>query len=203
MMPLKSVWKSLVSNDQSKPPSKNEKSMVADSLMSELDYNIKELEKVRIDKEQEETRKKTGVDYSWLITTPPKGYTIPQLQRLELEELFYQVKPEECGSILALFRDSLLNEPQSSELPSIFRACVQQILQQRPKEQSLTEWVTQRTMSLTSLKGRHSAQVVPSGDATCRDPEDVQDIPLSENTQNNGIIQVVPMFTHDVESLPV
>ncbi|CAC5394576.1 unnamed protein product [Mytilus coruscus] len=186
MMPLKSIWKTLVSNDQSKPPARNEKSMVADSLMSELDYNIKELEKVRMDKEQEETlKKRQGVDYSWLITTPQKGLQFP-------------ITTFRTG---ALFRDSLLNEPQSCELPSILRACVKQILQQRPKEQSLTEWVTQRTMSLTSLKGRHSAQVVPSGDA--RDPEDVQDIQLSEEVQNNGIIQVVPMFTSDEESLPV
>lgn len=188
MMPLKSVWKTLVSNDQRKPPGRDAKTVVADSMMSELDHNIKEIEKMKVQKEQEETKKKTGVDYSWLITTPPKGYEIPQLERLELEELFYQVKPEECGKILTLFRDALLNDPQPFELPSLMRACTRQIIQQRPKEQSLTEWVTQRTMSLASLKGRHAAKVMPS-----HDYDDPGNIPSNESST----------YTNDIDTLPV
>lgn len=185
MTPLKSVWKTLVSNDQRKPPIRNAKTVVADSIMSELDYSIKEIEKVKLQREQEESRKKTGVDYSWLMTTQPKGYEIPQLERLELEELFYQVKPEECGKILTLFRDSLLNDPEPYELPSIMKACTRQILQQRPKEPSLSEWVTQRTMSLSNLKGRHIAKVNPSDD----DPE---------SNQSNGSFN-----QRDIDTLPV
>lgn len=195
MFPLKSVWKSLVSHDQTKPPGRNEKSMVADSLMSELDYNIKELEKIFNQKELDKTRQKTGVDYSWLVTTTPKGYQIPQLERLELEELFYQVKPEECGKILTLFRDTLLNEPQPSQLPSLLKACVRQTIQQRPKDQSVTEWLTQRTMSIATLKGRHAAKVTPSTDE--RDPENNHDIQTEER------IHDTPQFKHDIETLPV
>lgn len=195
MFPLKSVWKSLVSHDQSKPPVRNEKSMVADSLMSELDYNIKELEKIYNQKELDQTRRKTGVDYSWLVTTTPKGYQIPQLERLELEELFYQVKPEECGKILTLFRDTLLNEPQPSQLPSLLKACVRQTLQQRPKDPSITEWVSQKTMGLATLKGRHAAKVMPSVEE--RDPENNPGIQTEERIHNT------PQFTCEIETLPV
>lgn len=193
MFPLKTALKSLMSQDQKTLPERDEKTMVADSLMSELEYNIKELEKLNYQRQQEENRRKTGVDYSWLITTTPKGFEIPQLERLELEELFYQIKPEECGKILTLFRDALLNEPRPCELPSLIKSCARQIVQQRPKEHSLTEWVTQRTMSLASLKGRHGAKVVP----TTVDPENNAEIENEERLFHNR------NFISDIDSLPV
>ena len=43
------------------------------------------------EKEKEEKRIKSGVDYSWLMAAKPKIYQIPQLERLQLEELCLKV----------------------------------------------------------------------------------------------------------------
>lgn len=160
MFSWKSFWKPWTGDSQ-KPPEKDEKLIVAESLMLELEYNIKETERLFREKEQEEKRQQTGVDYSWLISAPVKTYEIPQLVRLELEELCYQVKPEECGRIISLFRDSCLNEPAISEMPRIMKACIRQVISQRPKEESLTEWVTKRTASLTNIKLRPQTKITP------------------------------------------
>lgn len=168
-MALKYLWKTWVSTDAQKLPERDEKMLVCDAIMGEVDYYIKESEQIQREKEQEERRRKTGVDYSWLVSTAPKTYEIPQLERLELEELCCQVKAIETSKILSLFRDTLLNEPKPYEIPRIMRACITQILQQRPKEESISEWVTRRTGSLVSVKIRPSHKVTPVADV--EDPD--------------------------------
>ena len=159
MDPLKSLWKSFMS-DSHRPPEKDSKVVVVDTILQELEYHIKELERLAHEKELDDRRRHTGVDYSWLISTAPKGFEIPQLQRLQLEELCYKIKPEECGRILSLFRDSIYNEPLPSHLPQIMRSCIIQIIEQRPKEDTLTDWVSKRTLSLTRI--RPNPKVSPS-----------------------------------------
>ena len=151
MMPLTGWLKSWVTESYH-PPGKDENTMIAESLMMELDYQMKEIERVVLEREQEEKRKTSGVDYSWLVNAQHKPYEIPQLERLELEELFMKLKPSECGRIITSFRDSLLREPEVHELPRILRAIVIQTLESRPKEESMSEWVTRRTVSLTRLR---------------------------------------------------
>ncbi|XP_062589498.1 protein RD3-like, partial [Saccostrea cucullata] len=121
MEPIKSLWKNFMSEGH-RPPEKDSKVVVIDTIIHELEYHIKELERISHEKEVDDRRRNTGVDYSWLMSTTPKGFEIPQLQRLELEELCYKVKPDECGRILSLFRDALFNDPLPSHLPRIMRS---------------------------------------------------------------------------------
>ena len=47
------------------------------------------------------------------MCSPPKNYEMPQLERLELEELTMKVSPGECGRVLSLFRDAVeAREPE-------------------------------------------------------------------------------------------
>ena len=41
------------------------------------------------------------------MCTPQKSYEMPQLERLELEELSMKVSPGECGRVMSLFRDAV------------------------------------------------------------------------------------------------
>jgi hypothetical protein len=77
-------------------PEKDSRMLVADSLLSELDFHVKELNRLSAEREREEKRIQSGVDYSWLMTAPPKVYQIPQLERLELEELCLKVREIYC-----------------------------------------------------------------------------------------------------------
>lgn len=191
MFSLKSLWKPWHGGDSSsKPPEKDEHMMVIESLILELECQCKELEKIYRDRELEEKRKQTLVDYSWLISSPKKYYEIPQLERLELEELCYHVKPSECGKIITAFRDSLLNEPKLSDLPRIMKACIRQALDQRPKDESLTEWVSKKTASLTNIKLRPQTKIVPFA----ADMEDIES-QSSTSTESEHRSQSLPNYT--------
>nr|KAG5708808.1 hypothetical protein BaRGS_031962 [Batillaria attramentaria] len=96
MSGLRSFWRRgsdwLGGGEPHRLPEKDEHVAVVDSLLSEVDFHVKELERAYREREQEERRLQTGVDYTWLITGTPKSYEVPQLERLELEELCYKVE---------------------------------------------------------------------------------------------------------------
>lgn len=61
MMSLKNLWRrSMGSGEVYRPPEKDEHMVACDTLMSELDFHIKELDRFRHDQEQEERRLRTG-----------------------------------------------------------------------------------------------------------------------------------------------
>ncbi|KAL4226987.1 retina development in camera-type eye [Mactra antiquata] len=211
MFSLKSLWKPW-SGDNQKPPEKDERITIADTLMSELDYHIKEAEQLKRDHEQELRRKETGVDYSWLVCAPVKCYEIPQFERLELEEMCYQVKPSECSTVIGQFRDALLNEPKANEMPRILKACIRQVIDHRPKDESITEWVVKRTVSLTNMKIRPPSKVQPCDSVEKDDLESQSTI----DTVCSRVEVISPPFltdrsysfprdgkAHTIESLPV
>ncbi|XP_052779115.1 protein RD3-like [Mya arenaria] len=211
MFSLKSIWKPWIGGDANKPPGKDEHMVIVDSLMLELEFHIREQEQILKDREQEERRRMTGVDYSWLVSAPVKQYEIPHLERLELEDLCYRVKPPECGKVISLFRDSILNEPRVCDIPKILKACIRQVVEQRPKEETLTDWVTKRTSSLINMKIRPSTKITPFH----KESDDVE-----SNTTIETISSHVDLITpsgahrnnqslsyhsqpHDFDSLPV
>ena len=167
-----------------------------ESLVLELESQCRDLEKMYRDRELEEKRKQTMVDYSWLISSPQKHYEVPQLERLELEELCYNVKPSECGKIISSFRDSLLNEPKVSDLPRIMKACVHQALDQRPKEETLTDWVSKKTASLTSMKLRPQSKVMPFA----ADMDDIES-QSSASTESDLKAQTLPRYSSNNNSI--
>jgi len=135
------------------PPEKPENVMVAESILMELDYQLREAdEQVRQKIHEEKSKSAGGVDYSWLSITKEKPYEVPQLERLELEEMCLKVKPDECGRVILMFRDALVREPDVHEIPRIMRAVICQVLEGRPKEETMPEWVMRSITSLTKFR---------------------------------------------------
>ncbi|KAK3579090.1 hypothetical protein CHS0354_029949 [Potamilus streckersoni] len=198
MLPFKSLWRAW-SSENTRPPERDEHVVVIDSILLELEFHIKELEKVTREEEQEKRRKETGVDYSWLISVPPKTYEIPQLERLEIEELCYKIRSYECGKVISLFRDAILNEPQVQELPKILKACLRQVFESRPKEESLRDWVVRRTSSLSSLRLRPPSRVSPC--TADSDIESQSDDAHIQNTNHERSVSFPSLYS--VNSLPI
>ncbi|XP_012940734.1 protein RD3 [Aplysia californica] len=175
MMALKNLWRKGVGTAEVyRPPERDEHMVACDTLMSELDFHIKEIDRFKRDQEQEERRMKTGVDYSWLMESNPKIYEMPQMERLELEELCYKVTGPECTQIISLFRDAMSRDPRVEDLPYIMRSCVKKTLDERPSQESLAEWVAKRTPSLanfSALRLKPPGKVVPSSSAEAEDIE--------------------------------
>ena len=84
---------SWVSSDQSLGM-RSESMVVANSLLMEMDMQMKDAEAEK--READElirSRNNPGcADYSWLVSNPPVSYAIPQLERLEIENLCMKVR---------------------------------------------------------------------------------------------------------------
>ena len=130
----------------------------------ELSNEVEQADLVRIENERRAREDKMGVDYSWLVIKPPKPYSIPQLERLELEELCMKVKPQESAVIIRTFRAALVREPHVEEIPKIFRAVIIQLLEGRPAEETFPEWVRK---SLVNLRPASRIMPLRDSDSAC------------------------------------
>ena len=74
--------------------------VVTDTLMLELSWQRKEAERLQRERDSEYRRLKTGVDYSWLVSTPRTGFDISPGERLGLEDLCSKVPPAHCGAVI-------------------------------------------------------------------------------------------------------
>lgn len=182
------------------PPEKPEHLVVAESLLIELDFQIQEAELILREREQEEKRQQTGVDYSWLVTKPPKGYDVPELEKLELEELCMKVKAVECGRVINSFRDALLSEPCVQDIPKIFRAVIIQILDIRPKDDTMSEWMMKSLKNLRKTSSINKVMPVNIDNEITNHPQSSGEIYSQRRSSIEDINK--PVFTR-VEDLPV
>ncbi|XP_071807221.1 protein RD3-like [Asterias amurensis] len=146
-MPLTSLFR-----NELKLTERNETSVVRECLLMELEFQIKECENANRQREDEQKKKQGVADYSWLASAPPKYYSVPQLQMLQLEELCSEIKSTETGRIINRYRELLVREPRVEELPLLMKAVMDQVIQERPQEETLSEWVVKRTTSLTRMR---------------------------------------------------
>ncbi|XP_078001170.1 protein RD3-like [Glandiceps talaboti] len=209
-MPLTS-W--LRGGEERRPPEKSESVVVTESLLLELDTQMRECERVVREKEHDDKMRRSNVDYSWLISTQPKAYEMPQIQRLEIEELCTKVKPQESGKVITRFREVLDRDPQVQEIPLLFKAVIQHVLQERPKEESMGEWVLKRTASLTKLRPSLHTRVYPFGNGNDDDAQSddtemietrrVQSLPEFSHQHPKSRYNSLPEFCANTDDLPV
>lgn len=86
------------------PPSRisqrNPTEMVAETLMMELSWQMKQAEKQQRERENEYRKIKTGVDYGWLVSYPKQSYDISPGERLQLEDMCTKIHPSYCGPVI-------------------------------------------------------------------------------------------------------
>lgn len=64
---------------------------------------VLQTECARHQRELESRKAAGGVDYSWLVAATPKTYEMPQLERLEIEELCLKVRKFMLSSFSFVF----------------------------------------------------------------------------------------------------
>ncbi|XP_017267509.1 protein RD3 [Kryptolebias marmoratus] len=134
-------------------PRRDPADVVTDTLMLEFSWQLKETERQQRERESEYRRLKTGVDYSWLASTPRSSFNISTGERLALEDLCAKVPPSCCGLVILKFRDALQsNEPEVHEVSGLFRSVLLEALDHLKEEQEaqrLTrQWNNKRAMSM-------------------------------------------------------
>ena len=79
---------------------------------------------------ERDKRSRVEADYSWLAmtssTTERHTYEMPEMKRIELEQLCSRLHPSDCGTVILSFRRAIDDQqPSSAELiPNILRSVV-------------------------------------------------------------------------------
>ena len=170
MVSLASFGFMLKANDC--PPSKSDSDIVCEALMLELECQIKDVERINRELDKERKRRANVADYSWLISTPPKSFEIPQLERLALEDLASKVRPEDSGNIISEFRKVIEGLPRElHEIPHVMRCIIEKHLIERPSrsEDTSLRWLTKSMSQLRTLKHHASSKVYPVSNIELQD----------------------------------
>lgn len=120
-------------------PEVDNQAIVQDRILSELDSIIRFFERKKFEVFKENARKKSKVDYTWLISVPYKPYKIPPLERMEIETLAYQIKPEHVGFCLNQFKNQINSDTQVMDIPLILKQTVKKRLGDYEKERYQTQ----------------------------------------------------------------
>ncbi|XP_031562849.1 uncharacterized protein LOC116298495 [Actinia tenebrosa] len=155
--------------DSDVPPSKPDSVLVAETLMNELESQMKIIEDLKAEREREEKRRKNTADYSWLISTPNRhNYQLSPVDRLVLEELSTKVRPEHSGEIISQFRTMLETRSfELSEIPKVFRCLIERYLAETKDldNSSTLKWLTRSLTDLGSsiktIRSQSSSKVYP------------------------------------------
>ncbi|XP_039982131.1 protein RD3 [Xiphias gladius] len=149
-------------------PRRDPADVVTDTLMLEFGWQLKEAERRQRERENEYRRLKTGVDYSWLASTPRSCYSISTGERIGLEDLCSKVPPSCCGLVILKFREVMQSdEPEVQEVPGLFRSILLEALDDLKEEQEAQrlarQWNNKRSMSMSLMNFRSRIKINPFG----------------------------------------
>ncbi|KAJ0061164.1 hypothetical protein NL108_008858 [Boleophthalmus pectinirostris] len=147
------------------PPRRLPSEVVCDTLMLELSWQCREVQRLQRERESQDQRLRSGVDYSWLQSAPRNSHSLSTGERLGLEDLCSQVPSSHCGLVILRFREAVqAQEPEVPEVPGLFRSVLLQTLEQlREEEDTLRlaqQWSThkrsthKRAVSLVTFRSR-------------------------------------------------
>ncbi|XP_069090037.1 protein RD3 [Pleurodeles waltl] len=153
--------------------------MVMETLMVELNWQIKQTEKQQRERENEYRKIKTGVDYSWLVSYPKHSYEINPGDRLQLEDLCAKIHPSYCGPVILRFRHLITEyDPEVQEVAPLFRSVLQEAFDKMKEEEEskklTSQWNTRRTLSLSLTTFKSRSRIYPFSSDIKTISEDVE-----------------------------
>ena len=109
-------------------PEVDDQALVQERIMSELDATIKFFEHKTFEIFKEKARRNSKVDYTWLISVPYRQYKIPPLERMEIETLAYQIRPEHVGQCIRQFKSLITSSSKVADIASLMKQTLRKIL---------------------------------------------------------------------------
>ncbi|XP_006625975.1 protein RD3 [Lepisosteus oculatus] len=170
--------------------------MVTDTLMLELRWQLKEAERLQRERDNEYRRIKTGVDYSWLVSSPKNSYDITPGERLELEDVCSKIHPSFCGAVILRFRQLVTEyEPEVHEVSQLFRSVLLEALDKMKDEEEAKklsrQWNNKRAMSLSLMTFKSRVRIYPFGSDIKTVSEDVE-----RGMEHSRRVWSMPEFRH-------
>ena len=129
-------------------PQPDKQTLVQDRILSELETTLKFFEKKTFEVHKEKLRQKSKVDYTWLMSIPYKQYKMLPLERMEIETLAYQIKPEDVGPIVRRFNEQIIQGTTITHIPTLMMQTLRKMLGEYEIERYATE------LSRTSIMRR-------------------------------------------------
>lgn len=153
--------------------------MVLETLMMELAGQMREAERQQRERSSAVRRVCTGVDYSWLASTPRATYDLSPGERLHLEDVCAKIPPSSCGPAILRFRQLLAEqEPEVREVSRLFLSVLHEVLEGRKREEEarrLTrQWSLRPRGGLTLAAFRTRARISPFASDIPTISEDVE-----------------------------
>ncbi|KAM8813429.1 protein RD3 [Rhynchonycteris naso] len=153
--------------------------MVLETLMMELSGQMREAERQQWERSHGVRKICTGVDYSWLASTPRATYDLSPGERLQLEDVCAKIHPSYCGPAILRFRQLMAEqEPEVQDVSRLFRSVLQEVLERMKQEEAAHKLTRQWSLrprgglALATFKTR--ARILPFASDIRTVSEDVE-----------------------------
>ncbi|XP_069494293.1 protein RD3-like [Ambystoma mexicanum] len=169
--------------------------MVTKTLLRELQWHLRERERLIQEIENGQKAPWTGADYNWLKNSHNlRASSIPATEQRQLEVLCSRIQPSHTGTVLSRFREVLAeNDVLPWEIVYIFKQVLKDFLTALEKERQqvklMEAWNTNSPVDL-SLAGDS-----PSG-------ERKEEIPTVSSYVDKNTQGLFPTFSHRIWNLP-
>ncbi|XP_003422477.1 protein RD3 [Loxodonta africana] len=153
--------------------------MVLETLMMELVAQMREAERLQWERSNTKRKVRTGVDYSWLASTPRPTYDLSPGERLQLEDVCAKIHPSYCGPTILRFRQLMVeHQPQVHEVARLFRSVLQEVLERMKQEEEVhkltRQWSLRPRGSLALATFKTRARISPFASDIRTISEDVE-----------------------------
>ncbi|KAM9211788.1 protein RD3 [Trichechus inunguis] len=153
--------------------------MVLETLMMELAGQMREAERQQWERNNVGRKIRTGVDYSWLASTPRPTYDLSPGERLQLEGVCAKIHPSYCGSTILRFRQLMAeHQPEVQDVARLFLSVLQEVLEKMKQEEEahkLTrQWSLRPRGSLALATFKTRARISPFASDIRTISEDVE-----------------------------
>lgn len=135
LLSFKSMFSNSTTSHASKRPSSNlqPRKMVSEALLEELEFQTREKEEYVREVQKKKNEILGRPDYTWLMDIP-KSYRLPQIVRLEIEEISRLVDLNDVSSIISDFRTAITKDIPVDKIASYMKFTINHYLQNKKKQ---------------------------------------------------------------------
>ena len=113
------------------PSARRNSELVTEALLSELDNQVKLAVEKQKQQRRLENERQGRPDYSWLVDDTNTRYKMPQLIRLEIEDLGRYIEPDRVTKLIHEFRKLIKEDTQPEQLAGYMKFMINYILQKQ------------------------------------------------------------------------
>ncbi|XP_069063363.1 protein RD3-like [Pleurodeles waltl] len=181
-------WMKWSKNEQGKPGQCSSSEAVTKTLLRELQWHLKERERLVQEIENGQKMQRVGGDCNWLKNSFNLNPSIPLTEQRQLEMLCSRIQPSHTGTVLSRFREVLAeNDVLPWEIVYIFKQVLKDFLTVIEKEK--------QQIKLMEAWNTNCPVAFPL-------PGEKEEIPTVSSYVDKNTQSLFPAFSHRIWNLP-